>query len=239
VEFDLSYGSWIVNELAQRDDFDEDVLEWLDDEIYNSHDRLYAVILAGSVSGSVSPDRAIPALIDQVRTGGDIIQSHAADSLVRLGTEEVVIRLRECFEQGDRDFRIYTAGILGSIKRSTSEKALMEVFPGEQDPTVKTYLARSLCYLLSERSLPLVAQMIDDDCYDRTAVDLREYIHPACTVCGVQLPDHLRPPKRREFSQLSWMHEHPQRTVGRKIGRNEPCPCGSGKKYKKCCGRPT
>ncbi|WP_296864275.1 preprotein translocase subunit SecA [Thermosyntropha sp.] len=25
--------------------------------------------------------------------------------------------------------------------------------------------------------------------------------------------------------------------VGKKIGRNDPCPCGSGKKYKKCCGR--
>jgi uncharacterized protein YecA (UPF0149 family) len=24
---------------------------------------------------------------------------------------------------------------------------------------------------------------------------------------------------------------------GPKIGRNEPCPCGSGKKYKKCCGK--
>lgn len=23
----------------------------------------------------------------------------------------------------------------------------------------------------------------------------------------------------------------------RKVGRNEPCPCGSGKKYKYCCGR--
>ncbi|MGQ9733412.1 MAG: SEC-C metal-binding domain-containing protein, partial [Candidatus Zipacnadales bacterium] len=23
---------------------------------------------------------------------------------------------------------------------------------------------------------------------------------------------------------------------GRKVGRNDPCPCGSGKKYKKCCG---
>ncbi len=23
----------------------------------------------------------------------------------------------------------------------------------------------------------------------------------------------------------------------RKVGRNEPCPCGSGKKYKKCCLR--
>ena len=25
--------------------------------------------------------------------------------------------------------------------------------------------------------------------------------------------------------------------AGQKIGRNEPCPCGSGKKYKKCCGK--
>ena len=25
--------------------------------------------------------------------------------------------------------------------------------------------------------------------------------------------------------------------IGAKIGRNDPCPCGSGKKYKKCCGR--
>ncbi|MDB9773696.1 SEC-C metal-binding domain-containing protein, partial [Candidatus Pelagibacter sp.] len=24
--------------------------------------------------------------------------------------------------------------------------------------------------------------------------------------------------------------------IGKKISRNEPCPCGSGKKYKKCCG---
>ncbi len=30
-----------------------------------------------------------------------------------------------------------------------------------------------------------------------------------------------------------------QQTIqkGTKVGRNDPCPCGSGKKYKKCCGR--
>jgi preprotein translocase subunit SecA len=27
------------------------------------------------------------------------------------------------------------------------------------------------------------------------------------------------------------------RREGKKVGRNEPCPCGSGKKYKNCCGR--
>jgi SWIM/SEC-C metal-binding protein len=25
--------------------------------------------------------------------------------------------------------------------------------------------------------------------------------------------------------------------IDKKIGRNEPCPCGSEKKYKKCCGK--
>jgi preprotein translocase subunit SecA len=28
----------------------------------------------------------------------------------------------------------------------------------------------------------------------------------------------------------------PVRT-GPKVGRNDPCPCGSGKKYKHCCGK--
>ena len=25
--------------------------------------------------------------------------------------------------------------------------------------------------------------------------------------------------------------------TGKKVGRNDPCPCGSGKKYKQCCGK--
>ncbi len=31
--------------------------------------------------------------------------------------------------------------------------------------------------------------------------------------------------------------QQPVKREGEKIGRNAPCPCGSGKKYKKCCGR--
>lgn len=29
-----------------------------------------------------------------------------------------------------------------------------------------------------------------------------------------------------------------QRVKSKGVGRNDPCPCGSGKKYKKCCGAP-
>ena len=36
--------------------------------------------------------------------------------------------------------------------------------------------------------------------------------------------------------QLSKDKQKPKRT-GPKVGRNDPCPCGSGKKYKQCCGK--
>lgn len=31
--------------------------------------------------------------------------------------------------------------------------------------------------------------------------------------------------------------QEPFRREGPRVGRNDPCPCGSGKKYKKCCGK--
>ena len=34
-------------------------------------------------------------------------------------------------------------------------------------------------------------------------------------------------------------HEPKPRRSDRKVGRNDPCPCGSGKKYKRCCGGAT
>lgn len=36
--------------------------------------------------------------------------------------------------------------------------------------------------------------------------------------------------------ELVVVKQKPYRRATRKIGRNEPCPCGSGRKYKKCCG---
>jgi preprotein translocase subunit SecA len=48
--------------------------------------------------------------------------------------------------------------------------------------------------------------------------------------------------KRRELEQARMAGSGDQQQVqqvvrsGDKVGRNDPCPCGSGKKYKKCCG---
>jgi hypothetical protein len=46
--------------------------------------------------------------------------------------------------------------------------------------------------------------------------------------------DMFTPEKRREI-HAQWQAD--RQAVSTKVGRNEPCPCGSGKKYKKCCGK--
>ncbi|WP_415719040.1 preprotein translocase subunit SecA [Maridesulfovibrio sp.] len=40
-----------------------------------------------------------------------------------------------------------------------------------------------------------------------------------------------------EYSDSENVKKKPKRRDEPKIGRNDPCPCGSGKKYKKCCGK--
>jgi len=46
----------------------------------------------------------------------------------------------------------------------------------------------------------------------------------------------LEPDKPEDITDLTrLLNPTKQRIVEKKVGRNEPCPCGSGKKYKNCC----
>ena len=44
--------------------------------------------------------------------------------------------------------------------------------------------------------------------------------------------------KLEKLPEMPWKEEENETIVKEdKIGRNDSCPCGSGKKYKKCCGK--
>ena len=66
------------------------------------------------------------------------------------------------------------------------------------------------------------------------------------TDSGASLEQFTRDVRRKKERELAHVRmagagdaraEVKQVIRGQKIGRNEPCPCGSGKKYKRCCGR--
>ncbi len=65
--------------------------------------------------------------------------------------------------------------------------------------------------------------------------------HRAVATSVDDLEEAFQRKKRKELEQArmagSGDRQQVQQVVrGEKIGRNDPCPCGSGKKYKKCCG---
>ncbi len=53
---------------------------------------------------------------------------------------------------------------------------------------------------------------------------------------NIESPDKMQ---RKRMAQPVSTNVKKQKPIvkGKKIGRNDPCPCGSGKKYKKCCGK--
>ena len=51
-----------------------------------------------------------------------------------------------------------------------------------------------------------------------------------CAVCG-------EPVRLGHDGESEEEPPDPIRREAPKIGRNDPCPCGSGRKHKKCCGR--
>jgi preprotein translocase subunit SecA len=64
------------------------------------------------------------------------------------------------------------------------------------------------------------------------------------TLFHLQVQPHHEPPPeaRRQATPMAYSHggeggAPPKQRQKKKVGRNDPCPCGSGKKYKKCCGK--
>ena len=52
-----------------------------------------------------------------------------------------------------------------------------------------------------------------------------------------ELSKFVREDGEWKFADGEFVSEKPVVREEPKVGRNDPCPCGSGKKYKKCCGR--
>jgi len=60
-------------------------------------------------------------------------------------------------------------------------------------------------------------------------------ITAACTMRGWHCIAGVEPDEPEDISDFQRMMNPVTPASSAKVGRNEPCPCGSGKKYKRCC----
>jgi preprotein translocase subunit SecA len=72
---------------------------------------------------------------------------------------------------------------------------------------------------------------LDDSAERRRAAEAMKYQHAQASALGAQ------PGQGQQGAAAAAPPPEPFKREGRKVGRNEPCPCGSGKKFKQCHGR--
>lgn len=81
--------------------------------------------------------------------------------------------------------------------------------------------------------------------YEKEGFDMFEEMNHSIKEETVKYLFNIQKPERIERKTVaretgtSGGEEQPKQPIvkGKKVGRNDPCPCGSGKKYKKCCGK--
>ena len=94
---------------------------------------------------------------------------------------------------------------------------------------------------------PVVEYRIEGfDMFDEMIAGIREGTVKILLLAPFRKPNAPMPqeaPKREQVAQPTATSSDGTvapatiRRQGKKVGRNDPCPCGSGKKYKNCCGR--
>lgn len=204
----------------------------------------------------------IPHLVTLLSSEREELIQRAVEALVYIGTEEVVESLLEGTSRQSVGYRLAVSSILGRIKLTVSESAILQLYSKEENRAVQTMLAKGICQLLSIKGIPIVWKQIMEG-YDRSKVNLAQYLYANYALNGLEIPSELIAWKeqydRQQLAQemgLSGIQEKEElspfavrqqqmpirrmgstsQPLGKKVGRNEPCPCGSGKKYKKCCG---
>ena len=64
-----------------------------------------------------------------------------------------------------------------------------------------------------------------------------QYVAEKCEENGWQYIIGFEPDKPEDISDLEKLLNPKEPMKSTKVHRNAACPCGSGKKYKKCCGK--
>jgi hypothetical protein len=162
---------------------------------------------------------AVPPLSDFLADRSNV---ELAVSTAVMGIKEIAARHPEC-----------RAECVGILTRT------LEVQPG-MDPSVCGFAVSALIDLQAVEAIDVIR-----DAFNRNAVDISVVgdVEDVEIELGLRAGRATPPPKYMVLPEgnLPWQDADrlQRRTQASprpaKVGRNDPCPCGSGKKYKKCC----
>jgi hypothetical protein len=245
----------------------EPLLEILEDEEMLAEDGPgdgWVSIHAAALLGELRAEAAIPALIGLLGEDPDaIIPNVAAFALEKIG-EPAIEPLLEAAERAEDEFE---EGLIAEVLSWSSRKddrifaLLMRLYRADPEPNMG-----NLARYGDPRAIPELIQLLESYTPDeelssmtgQVVIELRYALKElGAELTAAQqalLEQHLaqRIADREEYARLEKLAQESNARLEKlaqesaasatvrgaaKVGRNDPCPCRSGKKYKKCCGR--
>jgi len=162
-----------------------------------------------------------------------LIENEAANEWVRGAALRGLVTLVACGEKSREEVMAYYQ----SLFRGRLAREYSHVWDGLLSCSTELY---------PEEVYEDIEQAFEDDLVDETFIDL-EWVRERLAVGKEAVLSDLKRGRSHELIEDTvgemewWACFRPPRqeyvpSSKKKVGRNEPCPCGSGKKYKRCCG---
>ncbi|MFD1040013.1 SEC-C metal-binding domain-containing protein [Virgibacillus byunsanensis] len=235
----------IIELLSSRNDWDRKmvvrVLEQEEQEDFVSIYGIFFVMLAGETRMQQMTPTLVKLLFNDLDQ--DVLVEEVIQSLVKIGGDEVVDSLMPYVN--DEETGPFALDVVKQIKSPYAEEMLLQLVEEVAVEPVRTLIADALCMQLSTKAIPIIEKIIDGE-YAGWYVDLPESLYCNCMINEI---DHPKLQEwKNEITEMGWNDGDFELFQGigevtepirneQKVGRNEPCPCGSGKKFKKCCGK--
>ncbi|WP_134702759.1 YecA family protein [Ammoniphilus sp. YIM 78166] len=176
----------------------------------------------------------IPTLASLLVRDEDILLEEVSDALISFQSDEVVQAISPYLTK--KESFIFAFSILENTKTPSAIEVLRDLQIDQKNEDHKELYIQSICYQLNPDLIPELERTLQQG-YSSFLTDTERNLYSFYTILGENHPQLQRWGQVVQEKELHFQKQLQKMNVaGPKVGRNEPCICGSGKKYKKCCG---
>ena len=228
----LVQNNWITAEKIASDIENELREQWFS----------FSGILSVYMIGLLKLSQYIPMLASLLVRDDDLLLEEAAFALIGFQNDDVVKEVVPYLKKPESI--IFATSVVENIKTDLAVKVLREAYRAAEELGDQDLLIEALCHQLSKAALPEISLHMENE-YLSGMVDIEQVVYSYYSILNEQHPE-LEVWKHAAFeSEMDYRNAQKQTNLlqsvparnENKVGRNDPCPCGSGKKYKKCCGK--
>jgi len=223
----------------------EDIRNLDENDYYNGWFVGACIILAGELR----LEEAVPYLIPLYKYDWDWWNEEIQKALIKVGGRRVLDEVAGGYLEQPWHARLYLNSVFEHVYAPGFGSVLVGLIDGEEDLDLKIKLAVALAAQMDDAYVAELKKMYLKNEQYSEAFTIAEYLYAQAKLTGCshvemdawrsEMEGNLEGMQNPKLDRIleKYQSKKPETYVKTeaKVGRNDPCPCGSGKKYKKCC----